>query len=128
MPKIQITPETPLSTPLAPAGVPLTFEITRVEEKAPKNGGAMMLEITHKVIAPGEAYDGDLVFDYATKYQSDLRTQAKLARLAKCLGLTLTADGLDSEAFIGRQGKFVLKVRPASEQYEEGRQLKDYVI
>jgi hypothetical protein len=127
MPHVQFNgSETPDSIPLAPAGVPLTFQIESVEQKEARSGKAM-LEVKCKIQDPAAGpANGDFVFDYFVEPGSNLKTQVALKRLAKAVGVEIGAEGLDTEKLIGLSGKLVLKVD--NYQGKEGRKLQEYLV
>ncbi len=129
MPKIELTPETPMEAPLAPAGKALEFEVKEIVEETSKKTGEEIparLKCTFVIIAPGEAYDGDNVFEYVNEWRTDPRAKVELNRLVRAVGLP--SGPTDTEQLIGRKGKLVLKVKPAKGEYAEGRALKDFVV
>lgn len=124
MPRIQFNgAETPIEMPLAPVGVPVDFTIERAELKDSKSGKPM-LEVEMRI--QGTDADGDLIFDYLTEPMSSKRTQIRLNRLAKAVGLAVGPEGIDTEELIGKSGKFVLKADVY--QGQEKRKLQDYVV
>ena len=125
MPHIQFNgSETPSSMPLPPVGVPIDFEVASIELKASEKSGKEMLEVQHRLV-DGECA-GEILYNYFVEPASSKRTQINLVRFAKAVGVSVGANGLDTEALLGKRGKFSLK----AEQYEgkERRRIADYIL
>jgi len=124
MPRIQFNgDETPEAMPLPPVGVPVDFEVAKVEMKESKSGKPM-LEVQMTIIGTEAA--GDSMWDYFTEPTSSKRTQIALKRMAAAVGVKIGADGLESEELLGRTGQFVLKAE--NYQGKERRRISDYVV
>ena len=117
-------PETPDEVPLAPAGVPLEFEVLSAEEKV-SSSERLMLAVTMSITTEGDG-QGDRIYDYFTEVATNKRTQVALVRLAKAVGVDVGVGGFDSEELIGQKGQFVLKEDVY--QGKKSRKLQDYIV
>jgi len=124
MPKINFNgTETPDTMPMAPTGVPVDFEVASMELGESKTGKEMY---TVQLKIKGTEADGESIYHYFVEPSSNRKTQIAINRFAKAIGVAVGVDGVDSEEFIGKSGKMVLK----GDTYEgrETRKVNDFLL
>ena len=117
--------ETPDKMPLAPVGIPVAFQVVGAEMKMSKTEKPM-LEVKMQMSGLGAPLDGTQMFDYFVEPATDQKTQIKLKKFCKAIGVTVGREGLSTELLLGKTGQFVLK--PDTYNDEESRRIQAYVL